>query len=90
MKQLPTIGRIVHYQPGVDTIASRLLSGAPLAAMVTFVSDATQSSLDPEEDGMPLVNLTLFLPTGSIAAQEAVEYRAKPTPGCWSWPPRSP
>jgi hypothetical protein len=80
----PTVGRIVHYT-GINQSAYE----GPIAALVVFVADAKQSSRDPEENGMPLVNLVIFLQDGSDAsALKGVEFSKEPKPGYWSWPPR--
>jgi hypothetical protein len=79
----PTVGRIVHYIRTDDTVT--------LAAIITFVSDISQASKDPEENGMPLVNLVFFHPSGKdLGGREGASYSKTPKPGCWSWPPRSP
>jgi hypothetical protein len=81
----PTVGRIVHYTPERPGAFP-----GPRAALVVFVADITQSSRDPEEDGMPLVNLKVFHPDvdaiGSLNL--GVRFSKVPTPGYWSWPPR--
>jgi hypothetical protein len=83
----PTIGRIVHYTP--DPPRPATFTG-PWAALVVFVADITQASLDPEENEMPLVNLSIFHPEGDVViGRKGVRFTKAPTPGCWSWPPRT-
>lgn len=79
--QKPTVGRIVHYIRTDDTIT--------LAAIITAVSAVEQSSNDPEEDGMPLVNLHFLHPGGmDFGGRQGASFSKDPKPGCWSWPPR--
>ena len=72
MDQLPSIGRIVHYQaygtPGGE------FKSEPRAAIITRV----------EAD---LVDLCVLNPTGMFFNQ-GVKFSAEPKPGHWSWPPR--
>lgn len=83
MNQKPSVGRIVHYYVDDDKV--------PLAAIITFVSDVKQSSIeDSDEDGVPLVNLGVWGESGVPGFRQGVEFRVSPTAGCWSWPPRAP
>lgn len=72
----PTVGRAVHYQsygtPGGE------YKPLPRAATVTEV----------DEDG-ETVGLCIMNPTGLFFTQHVKHAPDdKPTPGCWTWPPR--
>lgn len=85
--QKPSVGRIVHYQPfeimpeHYDRAPAR--TGQPWPAVVTEVHD----------DGA--VGLHLLCPAGQVEepVSESHPHRywfaEHPTPGHWSWPPRS-
>lgn len=72
--QKPSIGRIVHYQ-AYGTPGGEHKS-APRAAIITEVGPADA------------VGLCVMNPTGLFFNRE-VPYSYEPTPGCWSWPPRT-
>lgn len=72
MDQKPSVGRIVHYTPDSD-------EPGPWAAIITRVS-IDVARLD--------VNLGVFSPNGFLSPRDGVEFSEKPSPGCWSWPPR--
>jgi hypothetical protein len=81
--QLPSIGRMVHYQsygtPGGEYLP------APRSAIITSAKIYNVS----EGSGTDLmtVDLCVFNPTGLFFNQR-VKYADKPTPGHWNWPPR--
>jgi hypothetical protein len=76
--QKPTVGRIVHYTPDAGEEQED-----PWPAMIVFVS-AVESV-----DAVPLVNLTAWDNIGRHRPLLGVAFSEKPTPGCWSWPPRA-
>lgn len=72
----PTVGRIVHYQSyGTPGGEYKPL---PRAAVITEVSESQPF----------LVGLCVLNPTGQFFNRD-VPYALEPTPGHWSWPPRS-
>jgi hypothetical protein len=75
MFQMPSIGRIVHYQsygtPGAE------YTSQPRAAIITQVN--------PEDTSC--VGLCIINPTGLFFTPN-VAYSEEPKAGCWSWPPR--
>lgn len=77
----PTVGRMVHFYAPEGCAGPKGLDG-PYAGIITGVNDDLT------------VNLTTFGPTGSIYPHRNVARSenegATPTPGCWSWPPRTP
>jgi hypothetical protein len=85
-RALPTVGRIVHFY--IDRWEDNYTG--PYAAIIVFVSDMKQMSLDPEEDGMPLVNICAFSDFEGSYSMRAVEFSKVPKAGCWSWPPPAP
>lgn len=73
MSQLPSVGRIVHYQsygtPGGEYLPE------PRAAIIT------------EADTSTTVGLCVLNPTGMFFSR-TVPYSDEPKPGHWNWPPR--
>lgn len=78
MSQIPSVGRIVHYQsygtPGGEYLPE------PRAAIITEVYEAEGSEV-------PNVALAVLNPTGFFFNQY-VGFAETPTPGHWNWPPR--
>ena len=79
MSQTPSIGRIVHYHsygtPGGEYLPE------PRAAIITQVCEPITTEVDP-------VGLAVLNPTGMFF-NHYVPYAEKPTPGHWTWPPRT-
>lgn len=75
--QMPTVGRIVHYQafgtPGGE------YKSVPRAAVITQVSVPGNAESD--------VGLAILNPTGMFF-NPVIQYSKDLKPGCWSWPPR--
>ena len=73
MSQLPSVGRVVHYQsygtPGGEYLPE------PRAAIISEVQS---------ED---LVGLVVLSPTGLFFNRD-VPFSEEPKPGHWNWPPR--
>ena len=73
MSQLPSVGRVVHYQsygtPGGEYLPE------PRAAIISEVQS---------ED---LVGLVVLNPTGLFFNRD-VPFSEEPKPGHWNWPPR--
>ena len=73
MSQMPSVGRVVHYQsfgtPGGEYLPE------PRAAIITEVQS---------ED---LVGLAVLNPTGFFFNRD-VKFSEEPKPGHWNWPPR--
>lgn len=78
--QTPSIGRIVHYQPAAITDES----GAPIG--VDGVKPRAAIIADADASGR--VTLHVFPPNGDNVVVRDVTFADRPTPGCWSWPPR--
>jgi hypothetical protein len=71
----PTVGRIVRYFPGTDTMP-RPLDGA--AALIVHVWSETT------------VNLTVFDSNGCAHQRPSVSQRTEANPtGTWDWPERA-
>lgn len=71
----------MDQKPSVGRIVHYTPDGepGPWAAIITRVSvDAARFD----------VNLGVFMPSGCVSPRENVEFSEKPSPGCWSWPPR--
>lgn len=79
-RQTPSIGRVVHYQsygtPGGEYLPQ------PRAAIITTVH------VDPINGSHDVVGLCVLNPTGMFFNDD-VSFADVPTPGCWSWPPRT-
>lgn len=73
MSQIPSVGRIVHYQ-SFGTPNGEYKS-KPIAAIITQVNSEQK------------VGLCIFNPTGLFFNPD-VQFSEEPKPGCWSWPPR--
>ena len=73
MSQMPSVGRVVHYQsygtPGGEYLPE------PRAAIISEVQS---------ED---LVGLVVMNPTGLFFNRD-VPFSEEPKPGHWNWPPR--
>lgn len=69
-----TVGRIVHYKTRSEKGEGRTDA---LAAIVVWVNP----------DGTP--NLEVWSYLGGSFFMESVPFANSPTPGHWSWPPRS-
>jgi hypothetical protein len=76
-RQLPSVGRIVHYQ-SYGTPNQEFLS-EPRAAIIASV----------EADGDPWspCDLVVLNPNG-LFFNNACPFSEEPKPGCWSWPPQ--
>jgi hypothetical protein len=76
MAQVPSIGRVVHYQsygtPGGE------FKSLPRAAIITDVHDADTGD----------VTVMVCNPSGLFFNR--VSYSEQPKPGCWNWPPYVP
>lgn len=72
----PAVGRIAHFQT----------HGTADGAFVSEARAAIISDLPEVGDG--IVGLTVFHPTG-VFFKGDVPYAETPTPGHWSWPPRT-
>lgn len=79
MKQIPSIGRVVHIQLQqiVGDIANHHVATRTCAAMITDVDSA--------EDGH--VSLVVFEPGADPRHLSHVPFADAPTPNHWSWPP---
>lgn len=69
----PTVGRIVHYYPPIPRDGYI----GPYAAIITYKGEGGR------------VALSAFVPYDDVFITGNVPYALTPTPGCWSWPPRS-
>ncbi len=82
----PSIGRVVHYHaygtPGGE------YKPAPRAAIITEVDRSICDDTHDFAGTMPRVALCILNPTGMFFNTD-VPYAAEPTPGHWSWPPRT-
>lgn len=69
----------MSQQPTVGRIVhyQPLNSPLPLAAIITGI----------EEDDF--VNLSVFMPDGTLKPQRNVAHTNTPHEGCWNWPPRT-
>ena len=76
MSQIPSVGRVVHYQsygtPGGEYLPE------PRAAIITEI----EGDLSGVRVGLAVMN-----PTGMFFNQD-VPYSDAPKPGHWNWPPR--
>ena len=76
MSQIPSVGRVVHYQshgtPGGEYLPE------PRAAIIAKIGDDLSGSR---------VGLVVMNPTGMFFNQD-VPYSEDPKPGHWNWPPR--
>ncbi|MFE6500760.1 hypothetical protein [Kitasatospora sp. NPDC057738] len=92
----PSIGRIVHYHSHgspVQPDGTQRYTSKPRAAIVTAVPEYLEAE---PYDGCPndgthlpvVVSVAVLNPTGMFF-DESVSYAEEPTPGCWSWPPRT-
>lgn len=92
----PTVGRIVHYHSHgspVQPDGTQRYTSQPRAAIVTavpeFLADGPFAGCDNDGRAEPLqASLAVLNPTG-LFFDPAVPYAEEPTPGCWSWPPRT-
>ncbi|MBX7220332.1 MAG: hypothetical protein K1Y36_10340 [Blastocatellia bacterium] len=75
-KQIPSIGRVVHYF-AYGTPNGEFKAGEPRAAMITEVDTPGE----PESN----VGLVVFNPTGQWF-NRSVPFSAENQPGCWNWP----
>lgn len=75
----PSIGRIVHYQS----------FGTPNGEYASLARAAIVTELcSPTAECQSMVSLAILNPTGMFFTSK-VKYSEDPTPGCWSWPPRT-
>ncbi|MFF1792647.1 hypothetical protein ACFVXQ_00140 [Kitasatospora sp. NPDC058263] len=97
----PTIGRIVHYHSHgspVQPDGTQRYPSEPRAAIVTAVPEDLPDvpKQYPGQGGVPndgthepyWVSLAVLNPAG-LFFDQAVPYAEEPTPGHWTWPPRS-
>lgn len=77
MTQIPSVGRIVHYQS----------YGTPGGEYLPEARAAVVTTTHPEMPGMD-VGLAVLNPTGMFFNQ-LVPFAEEPTPGHWNWPPRA-
>lgn len=77
-RMTPTVGRIVHYYPTTDTMWP-----GPLAALVTKVPP------DETPKRATAIRLRITAPDKADDIDVDAEYSSDPTPGCWTWPPRT-
>jgi hypothetical protein len=69
----PSIGRVVHYHPNLESGAL-----ATRAAIVTGVDEEDETRVD----------LTVFPPRADPYREVLVPFSPEPRPGHWTWPPR--
>ncbi|MGW4802987.1 hypothetical protein [Kitasatospora sp. NPDC004272] len=98
--QQPTVGRTVHYHSHGSPVlpdGTQRYTSHPRAAIITAVpaylraepyDGCPNGMLDHEGKPMWLASLAVINPTG-LFFDENVPYAEEPTPGCWSWPPRT-
>ncbi|MGW4648059.1 hypothetical protein [Kitasatospora sp. NPDC004289] len=96
----PTIGRTVHYTSHGSPIlpdGTQRYRPLPRAAIITAVPEyltaepydgCPNGTLDHEGQPQWIASLAVLNPTG-LLFDEDVPYAAEPTPGHWSWPPRT-
>jgi hypothetical protein len=77
MDQKPTVRRMVQYTS----------YGSPGGEYESLDRAAVITEVDDPNEPRSSVGLCILNPTGLFFAQH-VKYSEKPTPGCWSWPPR--
>lgn len=85
MQQIPSVGRIVHYQSHGSPNGQH--KSEPRAAIITAVREAPNGTLVEAAPTGQVVDLCVLNPTGMYFDRET-PFSETPKPGCWNWPAR--